>query len=73
MWRMTAKLLWAFEFHEPVDEDGNVIPLDPDAYTPGLAMKPLPFNVRVVPRSPEHLVCIERELAGALEFMSQWE
>lgn len=52
---------------------GNVVPLDPNGYNSAILVAPLPFKVRVVPRSNEHLVAIERELAGAKEFMSQWE
>jgi hypothetical protein len=73
MWRIAAKLLWAFDISEPVDEKGNVIPLDPDAYTSAILVRPQPFKVRVVPRSQAHLEAIERELAGAMEFMSQFE
>ncbi|TVY87600.1 Cytochrome P450 monooxygenase, partial [Lachnellula willkommii] len=73
MWRIAAKLLWAFDISEPLDSMGNVVPLDPDGYNSAILVAPLPFKVRVVPRSKEHLVAIERELAGAKEFMSQWE
>lgn len=74
MWRITAKLLWAFDISEPVDPvSGNVIPLDVNAYNSAILLCPLPFTVRVTPRSKEHLACIQRELDGALKFMSQWE
>jgi hypothetical protein len=74
MWRITAKLLWAFDISEPVDPvTGQVIPLDVDAYNSAVLLCPLPFKVKVVPRSKEHLACVERELEAAQKFMSQWD
>lgn len=52
MWRIAAKLLWAFEFTEPIDPDtGMVKPLDPYAYNPGILQAPLRFDVKIRPRS----------------------
>ncbi|CZR64449.1 related to O-methylsterigmatocystin oxidoreductase [Phialocephala subalpina] len=68
-----AGLLWAFDISEPTDIMGNTLPLDPNGYTSAILVSPLPFKVKVIPRSKEHLVSIERELVGALEFLSQWE
>jgi hypothetical protein len=74
MWRIASKLLWAFEISEPVDPvTGEVVSLDENAYTSAILLCPLPFNVKIVPRSPKHLLCIKRELASATEFMSQWD
>jgi hypothetical protein len=73
MWRIAAKLLWAFDISEPVDPvTGKVMQLDENAYTSAILLCPLPFKVKVVPRSKEHLACIQREEASALAFMSQW-
>ncbi|KAF2492584.1 putative cytochrome P450 oxidoreductase [Lophium mytilinum] len=73
MWRITAKLLWAFDISEPVDPvTGKVTSLDVDAYNSAVLLCPLPFKVKVVPRSKEHLAVIERELDDATKFMSQW-
>jgi len=74
MWRIASKLLWAFEISEmdnPVT--GQVEHLDEDAYSSAILLCPLPFRVKVVPRSKEHLACIERELGSALEFLSEWK
>jgi len=68
MWRVTAKLLWAFEFEELPDH-----PLDVNAYTSSNLVRPLEYKVKVTPRSPEHLAVIKRELTGALEFLSQYD
>mgnify|MGYP002380122861 FL=1 len=73
MWRITAKLLWAFEFEEPIDpETGEVKHLDPNAYTSSNLVCPLPFDIRVKLRSAEHGEVIRRELANAEEFLSQY-
>jgi hypothetical protein len=74
MWRITAKLLWAFEFGEPIDPvTGKVIPLDVNAYTSANLVGPLPYNVSVKPRSDAHLAVLHRELRGAEEFLKQFE
>lgn len=67
MWRITAKLLWAFEFSELPDH-----PLDVNAYTSANLVRPLEYKVKVTPRSAEHLAVIKRELTGALEFLAQY-
>jgi hypothetical protein len=74
MWRIAAKLLWAFEISDPIDPaTGKAIPLDINAYNSAILLCPLPFTVNVAPRSEAHLACIQRELDDALGFMSQWE
>lgn len=74
MWRIAAKLLWAFEFAEPVDpESGKVVHLDPHAYNPGILQAPLPFNVRITPRSKAHIETIRRELAEAEGLLAQYD
>lgn len=69
-------MLWAFDFYEPLDpKTGQVIPLgtsDSD-YEAGIVVKPRPFSVRVVPRSPEHAASIARDLADAENFLAPWE
>lgn len=74
MWRITAKLLWAFEFSEPIDPvTGEVQPLDPNAYTSANLVCPLPYKVNIKPRSPAHIEVIKRELKGSMEFLSQYD
>ncbi|KAM5354649.1 hypothetical protein ACJ41O_001296 [Fusarium nematophilum] len=73
MWRIASKLLWAFEFSEPVNpETGKVMPLDPDAYNPGILQAPLPFKVGIKPRSQAHVATIEREYSDALGLLDQY-
>jgi cytochrome P450 len=74
MWRITAKLLWAYEISEPLDPvTGKLQPLDINAFNTGILMCPKPFRVRLVPRSDKHLAAIKRDLTGSLSFLSQWE
>jgi cytochrome P450 len=73
MWRIAAKLLWAFEFSEPVEPaTGKMVPLDPDAYNPGVLQAPLPFKVTITPRSAKHVDIIKEELGAALKFLEQY-
>lgn len=68
MWRVTAKLLWAFEFEELPDK-----PLDVNAYTSSNLVRPLEYEVKVTPRSKQHQEVISRELRSALDFVSQYD
>ena len=74
MWRIAAKLLWAYEFAEPLDPTtGQTIPLDTNAYNAGILQAPLPYKVQIKPRSEQHMATIRRELSGALDFLKPWE
>jgi hypothetical protein len=74
MWRISSKLLWAFEFSEPIDpKTGKVKHLDLYAYNPGILQAPPPFEVQIKPRSAEHVAKIKKELAGALDFLKQYD
>ncbi|KFY55956.1 hypothetical protein V496_06863 [Pseudogymnoascus sp. VKM F-4515 (FW-2607)] len=68
MWRITAKLLWAFEFSEKPDA-----PLDVNAYNSANLVRPLEYTVNVKPRSAAHLAVIRRELAGAMDFLKKYD
>jgi hypothetical protein len=71
MWRIASKLLWAFDIAEPLDPvTGKVVSLDANAYNAGITQAPLPFKVRITPRSREHAASISKELSGALDFLS---
>jgi hypothetical protein len=72
-WRITAKLLWAFEFSEPIDPaTGKAIPIDLDSYELGLLHVPLPYKVHLKPRSQAHIDTIKREVAGAFRSLEPW-
>jgi cytochrome P450 len=74
MWRIASKLLWAFEFSEPVDPvTGKVSPLDPEAYNPGILQAPLPFKVGIKVRSKKHVEIIRKEHSDALDFLKQYD
>lgn len=68
MWRIAAKLLWGFDFKELSDH-----PLDVNAYSSANLVGPLEYKVSVKIRSPEHLAIVKRELAGSLNFLSQFD
>ncbi|KAF4840349.1 Cytochrome P450 monooxygenase yanC [Colletotrichum siamense] len=73
MWRIAAKLLWAFDFAEPLDpETGKVTPLDANAYNPGILQAPLEFKARITPRSEAHVATIRREYTDAEGFLAQY-
>lgn len=66
MWRIAAKLLWAFEFSQVEDPTtGEVFYIDTHAYTPGIAQFPLPFKVQIKPRSDKHIELIKTERENA--------
>lgn len=62
MWRIAAKLLWVFDISESTDVMGNTMPLDPNGSTSAILVSPLPFKVKVAPRSEKHLASIKREI-----------
>jgi hypothetical protein len=66
MWRIAAKLLWAFEFAEPMDATtGRVCYLGPSACNPGILQALLLFEMQIKPRSAEHVKIIKSELRAA--------
>ena len=63
-----AKLLWAFEFSESKDENGNAIPLDVDpqsAYLEGFLRCPKPFDCDIRVRSAARRATIMKEFDEA--------
>jgi len=74
MWRIAAKLLWAFEFSEYTDPaTGQRYPLDAQAYNPGILQAPLPFKIQIKPRSAAHVARIKQERDDALAFLRQYD
>ncbi|KAF2828283.1 cytochrome P450 oxidoreductase-like protein [Ophiobolus disseminans] len=73
VWRMTAKILWAFEIKRAVDEHGKDVELSPDAYEIGMSAAPMPFKVRIVPRTAKHAAVIRSAAADIKKFLKQWE
>ncbi|KAH6955730.1 putative cytochrome P450 oxidoreductase [Ilyonectria sp. MPI-CAGE-AT-0026] len=70
MWRIAAKLLWAFDICEYTDPVTNQVkPLDTHAYSQGILHSPLPFKVHFKPRGPEYVSKIKSELGDALSFL----
>lgn len=72
-WRIVAKLIWAFEIHEPIDSTGKTISLDPEDYTTGLLHAPNPYKVIFRPRSLAHIATIQRELEHSIKVLEPFE
>ncbi|KAF2827089.1 cytochrome P450 oxidoreductase-like protein [Ophiobolus disseminans] len=73
LWRSVAQLLWAFNIEPAVDADGEPVPLNTDAYEGDFASAPMPFKVRIVPRSPKHAEIVQRAAADVQDHLKQWE
>jgi cytochrome P450 len=74
MWRIAAKLLWAFEFAEPIDPtNGKIISLDTEAYSNGIIVVPHRFNIRIKPRGAAYVNKIRSELSSASDFLKQYD
>ncbi|KAK7619193.1 cytochrome P450 [Phyllosticta citricarpa] len=65
MWRMTAKILWAYEL-VPVD-------VDTTRFSEGFALSPLPYKIEFKPRSAAHAATIERDAADAMKFLEKYQ
>ncbi|KAI0866598.1 putative cytochrome P450 [Xylaria cubensis] len=62
-----AKLLWAFEFRCPVDDEGNKLAPDPTKVTQGFVCGPVPFEAVITPRDAHRAAIIHREWNMAKE------
>ncbi|KAF2195125.1 cytochrome P450 [Zopfia rhizophila CBS 207.26] len=70
-----SRLLWAFEFHKPVNEKGEEITPDPEDLTEGLLVVPRSFPIKVVVRSEERADVVRKEwerIGGLLDEGGQW-
>lgn len=72
-WRLTARLLWAFEVQRKMDPKTNEpIPIDVTNYHEGIAHCPAEYSVVFKPRSQAHIEVIRREMDDANEFLKAW-
>lgn len=71
--RMTARLLWAFDINQKKDQNGELIPIDVNDYHEGISHTPKEFPVEFKLRSSKHLEVIRQELAAAHEFLKQFD
>ncbi|KAI0429247.1 putative cytochrome P450 [Xylaria sp. FL1042] len=60
-----SRLLWAFDFKRPLDDDGNEIIPDPTKITQGFLAAPLPFEAIIVPRDARRAEIIRKEWEAA--------
>jgi cytochrome P450 len=72
-WRVISRLLWAFRIEPAVDEEGREVELDLDAYEDGFMHQPLPFMVKITPRSDGHAAVIRRDFEDVQDLLKQWE
>lgn len=72
-WRITARILWAFDIKPAVDEKGKEVELDTDAYEDGLLIQPKKFKVQFSPRSEKHVEVIQRDYEAIKDFLKKWE
>lgn len=72
-WRILARLLWAFRIEHAVDEAGEKIGIDVDAFEEQMFMGPKPFRVWFTPRSQRHVERIGRELEDVAALLKRWE
>lgn len=74
MWRIVAKILWAFEVAEPVDPvTGKTVSLADTEFCIGAVNAPVPFKVQLKLRSEAHKAALEREHRTALGYMQKFE
>ncbi|KAJ0420303.1 putative cytochrome P450 oxidoreductase [Aspergillus carlsbadensis] len=57
----TARLLWAFRFERALDETGRPVPIERDAVTAGLIVRPVAFPCVITPRSDGRVSKIREE------------
>ncbi|KAJ4418923.1 hypothetical protein N0V82_005272 [Gnomoniopsis sp. IMI 355080] len=70
-----SRLLWAFRFEKALDEDGKEIVPEARAVTQASLVQPLPFPVKIIPRSDMHAEMIKtqwKESQDLLDEEGQW-
>jgi len=72
-----SRILWAFDVLPALDSNQKEIIPDPERLTQGFVCMPEPFSARIVPRSKERAMMVEREWAEAKELLDpvteQWK
>jgi hypothetical protein len=73
-WRFVARILWAFNIEPAIDgKTREKMEIRTDAYTDGFIRQPLPFKLRITPRSEKHAEVIKRDFKGVEGFLRKWE
>ena len=74
MWRVTAKILWAYNIEPAVDPStGEKITLDPEDYHEGISHTPRPYKVHFRPRSEAHGDTIKQEAEFARKTLAAFD
>lgn len=68
-----VRILWAFDITPAHDEGGNDVLPDPDAFTSGLARKPLPFKCVLRPRDEDVRQMVHMEASQSEIALKEWE
>lgn len=55
-----SRMIWAFNFERPTDENGKPIPVDIDDLVGGVTFQPADFKVNIIPRSKERADVIRK-------------
>jgi hypothetical protein len=72
-WRFVARILWAFNIEPAIDgKTGEKIELRTDAYTDGFIRQPLPFTLKITPRSEKHAEVIRTDFKAVKGFLRKW-
>jgi cytochrome P450 len=60
-----ARMLWAFDFTRPLNEQGKEIVPDPDAVTQGFVCAPVPYKAIISPRDEKRAALVRKEWEDA--------
>jgi hypothetical protein len=74
MWRMLAKLIWAYDILPAVDpQTGEPAVLDVDDCFDGVLRFPKPFKVQFKARNAKRESIIRQSFKEAEQFIARWE
>ncbi|TPX18614.1 uncharacterized protein E0L32_002471 [Thyridium curvatum] len=66
-----ARLLWSFNITRPTDSEGNFLPVDRDAITPGFIVSPVPFKCNFAPRDTKRAMMIQQSWQDCQHFLDK--
>jgi len=67
-----AYILWAFTLEHAVDDNGENIPVSPDAVTQGIVCRPRPFEYRLVERDPKRTAMVIKAWDNAKDLLARY-
>ena len=66
-------MLWSFDIAPALDEAGNPLLPDPDAFKSNLTARPAPFNFRLTTRNSEAGKAVLAEVIQSEDALKEWE